>query len=212
MTPLLVLAVLAAIVDWVAVWENRPSVEAVAKPLVIGLLILAVAASTPTTTAWLVFAGLSGSLIGDVLLLPRIDRFINGLTAFLIAHLFFIAAFVISIRIETRADLVELLLGGGVAVATWLTVGKSISAASRSHDPPLPQAVLVYVLALGVMLASGLAVGSPIAAAGVVLFAGSDAILGWHRFVAELRHGRLATHVPYHLGQSLLALWAINLG
>lgn len=212
MTPIVGLALLSAVVDWFAVWRGRPDIETVAKPLVLALLVAAVVASTPTMVGWLVVAGLTGSLIGDVFLLPRVDRFISGLAAFLIAHLLFIAAFVSSIQLETRIHVIGLLLGAGVAAVTWLTVGREIIAASRSHEPPVPGAVLVYVVVLGVMLASGLAVQSPLAAVGVVLFAGSDAVLGWHRFVAELANGRLVTHVLYHLGQSLLALWAINLG
>jgi uncharacterized membrane protein YhhN len=41
---------------------------------------------------------------------------------------------------------------------------------------------------------------------GAVLLFASDGILGWNRFVVPLRHGRLLTRIPYHLGQGLLIL------
>src|SRR5690606_41962032 len=66
------------------------------KPLTtVLILLLALLASPPVTPAyqWLIVLGLLFSLAGDVfLMLPR-DRFVAGLVSFLIAHLFYIAAF-----------------------------------------------------------------------------------------------------------------------
>ncbi len=61
------------------------------------------------------------------------------------------------------------------------------------------------------MVVGGMGTGSVVAASGAILFALSDAVLGWNRFVKALTHGRLLTHIPYHLGQGLIALWAIHL-
>ena len=65
------------------------------KPLTV-VLILCVALIQPTEEAfykYLLLAGLCFSLVGDVFLMLPDDRFVAGLTAFLIAHLFYIAAF-----------------------------------------------------------------------------------------------------------------------
>ncbi len=45
-----------------------------------------------------------------------------------------------------------------------------------------------------------------VAALGASLFAVSDWILGHERFVAPIRHGRVAVHVTYFVGQVLLVL------
>jgi uncharacterized membrane protein YhhN len=82
------LAFIAAFIDWFAVAKQWKSLEFIAKPAVIIILI-----------AWLaLFAGIQGNLIwfllslvfsifGDIFLMLPKDRFIFGLIAFLLAHL-----------------------------------------------------------------------------------------------------------------------------
>lgn len=207
-----ILALLTACVDWWAVSTNRAKVEAFAKPLVLVFAIGGVLLSGPGGTAWLVLAGLTLSLLGDLLLLPQADRFVAGLSAFLVAHVCYVAAFLPHIGLDSSSALLRLGIAMGVAIATWLTIGRRVISASRRRDPSIAPAVGVYIVALCTMLVSGLAIGSVMVAAGAVLFATSDAILGWNRFVSPLPHGRLGTHIPYHLGQVLLALWAAGLG
>jgi uncharacterized membrane protein YhhN len=144
------------------------------------------------------------------MLLPRLDRFLAGLAAFLVAHVFFVSAFVRSIDAGSF-DVMPLLLGVGVATGMWLVVGQRIARAARSNAPRLGVAVSTYIAVLCLMLTAGFAIGSPISAAGALVFAMSDAILGWNRFVAAVPRARLLTHVPYHLGQGLIAIWAVGL-
>lgn len=201
-------AIGAACVDWYAVWAHRNRIEAVAKPLVMVLLVAAVVAASPVTAATLVAIALTFSAVGDVLLLPRFDMFVGGLTAFLFAHVVFVAAFVVGTDV---ASIVPLLLGAGLAVAMFLLLGQQIIRGAREQAPALRAPVAVYVVVLCCMLVGGFSTGSTVAASGAALFAASDGVLGWNRFVAQLPHGRLATHVPYHVGQALITLWAINL-
>src|SRR4051812_32523111 len=96
---LLVVAALAAVVDWVAVWR-RPQwdrVETVLKPLVLVALIgvaLVMDAADDGQRAWFV-AALVLSLAGDVFLLPSVDRFVPGLASFLLAHVAYIVGFLV---------------------------------------------------------------------------------------------------------------------
>lgn len=207
---LLVSALLMAAVDWFAVFSSRRSVEEVAKPLVMVLLAGWVAAEGPTAAGWLVVAGLCSSGIGDLLLLPRLDRFLSGLTAFFVAHVFYVLAFASSTETSPFA-VVPFLVGAGIAMGMWIVVGRRIAASARTRDARLGGAVVAYVAVLCTMLTAGFAVGSTLSAAGALVFAMSDAVLGWNRFVAVVPNGRLLTHVQYHLGQGLIAIWAVGL-
>ncbi len=208
MAYLFVAAIGAACVDWYAVWSRRDSIETVAKPLVMVLLVAAVVAGNPVTAATLVAIALTFSAVGDVLLLPRVDMFVGGLTAFLLAHMVFVAAFVVG---GDGVSMVPLLLGLGLAVATFVLLGQRIIKAAHAREPALRGPVAVYVVVLCCMLVGGFSTGSTVAASGAAFFAASDGVLGWNRFVTRFSYGRIATHVPYHVGQALIALWAVNL-
>lgn len=204
-------AVIAAAADWWAVHRDRPFVEIAAKPLVLLFLAGAVALDASSVTQWAVVVALVLSLIGDVLLLPAIDRFVGGLAAFLAAHVAFIVAFAAEITAGPVGERWQLIAGVVLAIAFWVVVGRRIIAASAGRDPVLGRAVTSYVGALTLMVMLGVGVGAPLAAIGATVFAVSDAVLGWNRFVAPIESGRLLTHIPYHVGQGLLALWAIGL-
>jgi uncharacterized membrane protein YhhN len=75
---------------------GRRSAVYVFKPLtMLFVLSLALQSSTSTSVlyAWMIVGGLLFSLAGDVLLMLPSDRFAAGLASFLVAHLFYIAAF-----------------------------------------------------------------------------------------------------------------------
>lgn len=209
---ILVLAALgAALVDWWAVHRARDTVEAVAKPIVLTMLLFAVVVDASSGAQWAVATGLALSLAGDVFLLPVVDRFIAGLASFLLAHLAFIAAFAGSLDASTTSGRLSLVFGAGLALVMCFTLGRRIISATRLDDAAMVKPVAAYIAALSVMLFVGIGTASLVAALGAALFAMSDAVLGWNRFVAPLAHGRLLTHVPYHLGQTFIALWAIGL-
>ncbi len=208
---LVLVALGVALIDWSAVFTHSPRTETLAKPLVLVILISAIAQEGPTTTGWMVVAALAFSLLGDVLLLPTIDRFLAGLAAFLLSHLIYVVAFVSSWSFNDAQDSSQLFAGIGLAAALWWLIGRRIIAASGVHGSEMSMAVRAYIIVLSAMMIAGFGVGSAVLALGALLFALSDGVLGWNRFVTPLAHGRLATHVLYHLGQTLFALWAINL-
>lgn len=208
---LLMFALGVALIDWLAVHLDRQRIETVAKPLVLIALIAAVVYDDPTTTGWLIVAALTFSLIGDVLLLPLFDRFLGGLAAFFASHLLYVAAFVGSWSLSDAQSRSQLFAGVSVALALWLLIGRRIIAGSEADGSSMGMPVRAYILVLSAMVIAGFGVGSAVLALGALFFALSDGVLGWNRFVAELAHGRIATHVLYHLGQTLFALWAINL-
>ncbi len=205
---LLTAAALVAAADWFSVARNRPSIEAVAKPSVMVALALAVVLGGTAETRWFVVAGLLLSLAGDVALLERVDRFVVGLASFLVAHIFYVAAFVTE---SSNAPRNSTMLAVGVLLLVVLgSRGLSIISSAAEESPKLRLPVTLYIVVLSIMVLAA-SMHTAVGATGAWLFATSDAILGWNRFVRPLDNGRLVTHVLYHLGQGLIAVWAIGL-
>jgi uncharacterized membrane protein YhhN len=176
------------------------------KPLTTVLILaLALAAPQPVAGGYqaLVCIGLVFSLAGDVfLMLPR-DRFIAGLASFLVAHLFYVAAFAPRPPgLAAPAVLVALLLYGAVLMrALWPRLG------------PLRVPVAVYAAALLAMAwqaAERWAVlgttPALLAAVGAGLFVVSDSVLAWERFVRRVRHGQAVVLGTYFAAQWLIAM------
>ncbi|HQV82924.1 MAG TPA: lysoplasmalogenase family protein, partial [Ornithinibacter sp.] len=80
-----------------AVVRDRRDVERVTKPaaMIALLAVAALAGASDTASGRWLLAALVFGLIGDVMLLGASSkRFVAGLTAFLVGHLFFVASFV----------------------------------------------------------------------------------------------------------------------
>jgi uncharacterized membrane protein YhhN len=176
------------------------------KPLTVLLIILiAVQARHETSPLYqpLVVAGLVFSLAGDVfLMLPR-DRFVQGLVSFLLAHLHYIAAFVLDGGDAPHAGAAVPLAVYGVVMLRllWPRLGK------------LKVPVAVYVAAILSMAwvaanrwlewGDG---GSAAAFAGALLFVASDSALAWGRFRGEFRGSQAFILGTYFAAQWLIAV------
>jgi len=203
----LVVACLAAVVDWFAVARGDLRTERIAKPAVIVGLVAAVLLAGPGSTpvrALLVLA-LAASLAGDLLLLPA-GRFTAGLAAFLVAHLAYLALFLLG-----PLDAGAALVGLGVSAVVLLRTGRPILAGARRAGMGVP--VAVYFGAICLMAIAATASVSPGATAGAWLFVLSDALLGWDRFAAPpagsagaAARRRVAVMVTYHVAQILLTV------
>ena len=139
----------------------------------------------------LVALGLALSLAGDVLLLPRLDRFTAGLAAFLLAYLAYLGAFTVGNPVVPGQllPLAPFLVAGAavvrylwsdlgrrrVPVLVYLTVVCAMGwrAATRGHAPGVTRASFVLALA------------------GACLLLASDAIVAVRRF----RHPSRAAHI-----------------
>lgn len=201
------LALAAAVLDWRAVATERRRLERLAKPATLVALIGLAATLEPATPAarpWFL-AALAASLAGDVLLLPP-GRFVAGLAVFLAAHLAYLGGF-----LTHPVSLAGMATGLAWALVLAVVIGRRIvrGAGERAGLAAPVVAYLGAILAMAVV-----ATGSgTLAAAGAWLFVASDAALGWDRFVATPAVGpaaaarrRLASIVPYHVGQLLLTL------
>lgn len=201
-------AAVFALGDWVARARESSTafwrrVEYACKPAALAGLIVAAAVLDPAAGAgtrrdWFV-AALVCSLAGDVLLMLPREQFVGGLAAFFVAHCFYLAGFW-----SDGPSLAPLLVGIAVAAVAIGALGKRILGAVRTRDPALLGPVTAYMVVIGVMLATALAVGNPLAGAGATLFVASDSMIAWDRFVGKFRSASVLIMVTYHLGQALL--------
>ena len=157
----------------------------------------------------LVRIGLILSLVGDVFLLWPKEGFLPGLVAFLLAHLAYIAAFCVPVRLAAKP---------------WVFVGYGLVAAAilSALWPGVPGAlrapVVAYVVCLATMAAQALvrwrssaAANAPdvslarLAALGGVLFMASDSLLAINKFGAPLPLSSLWILLTYWLAQWCIA-------
>ncbi|MFC2176978.1 lysoplasmalogenase [Actinomycetota bacterium] len=207
-TLFLILAVTCAVIHWWSVAIKRRSILLVTKPLTMVLLI-GLAASIETTAgasrAWFI-AALVLSLAGDVFLMLEPDQFIAGLASFLAAHLAYIIGLVLA-----GFGPIAVLVALAAAIALFPVIGRPILAGARAADDRLAMPVAAYIAVISAMVVAAAATTTLLAVAGATSFFGSDAVLGWNRFVKGIPRGRLITMITYHTGQTLLVLSLVAL-
>ena len=188
-----------------AVVRDRRDVERITKPTaMLALLAVAALAGAGDTASgrWLLAALVFG-LIGDVMLLGASSkRFVAGLSAFLVGHLFFVASF-------ATAGMERPGWGwfGLAVLSASLAVGRGILPGARAAGgPTLTIAVAAYMLVIGAMAVTGWATGLLLVGLGVSLFVVSDTVLALGRFVEPRSWTRPVTMLTYHGAQALIVV------
>ena len=153
--------------------------------------------------------GLILSLVGDVFLLWPKEGFLPGLLAFLLAHLAYIAAFSMPVRLAAKpsAFVAYALIAAAILAALWPGV-----------PPALRVPVVAYVVCLATMAAQALvwwrsstaAHSADVnlaraAALGGVLFMASDSLLAINKFGVPLPLASLWILLTYWLAQWCIA-------
>lgn len=200
-TLLLVVTMMVAVADWIAVAKDQRSIEYLLKPLVmVGLIAMALAFQDVDSAArGFMILGLAASLVGDVFLMIPRNYFIYGLSAFFVAHVLYVAAL-----IALGLSPIGFLIGIGVMVVVAGFFGLRI--VKKAQDGGMGVPVAAYMLILTVMVACAFSTTIIVAAIGAVLFAASDTIIGWTKFVHDFPRSRTVVMVTYHLGQLGLVL------
>lgn len=189
---------------------GRPWLVRIGKPLATLSLLLVVGVPPSGRFGWLVAGGILFSVAGDVALLGESDReFIVGTVAFLIAHLFYIPAFLgAGARGPAHSfplpALAVIASSGALVVLLWPNLGKL-------RLPIVAYAAVITALVLAAFATWGGPLpreAAVVAAAGSVLFYFSDASVAWKRFRRPFRFGGLVTLGTYWLGQIGIALAA----
>lgn len=174
------------------------------KPLTVLFIIAIALRSESSLYRWLILAGLLFSLAGDIfLMLPR-DRFLQGLASFLIAHLFYIAAFTQDGALGHLSFITAIILlvyGATMLRLLFPSLGK------------MKAPVMLYMLVILLMVwqASNRFLyewtgDSLLAFTGACLFAASDSVLAWNRFRRPFPSAQLLILSSYFAAQWLIAL------
>jgi len=214
----LVLALLFAGLEALAVWKGWRRLELLTKPAVMVCLFLWVILGTGLQDSMLWFGlGILFSLAGDMLLLAPQDRmFIAGLVAFLLTHICYLLGFqeqLLHPRLWTLIVIFFILLNG-IRLLRRIT-----SAMHTSRQAALVKPIILYGLVISLMLAAAMSTLSDpawkagsalLVSAGAFLFWASDLMLAWNKFVSPLKRGRLPIMVAYQLGQIALIAGVIS--
>ncbi|MCF8261424.1 MAG: lysoplasmalogenase [Melioribacteraceae bacterium] len=163
---------------------------------VVYLIIILLFNTTGIVTNFL-FIGLFLCGIGDVLLANEKDTFLYGLLSFLIAHVFYIIAFLSVSKIHLNYFLFILPL-----ISIVLLYG--FRAKLKKHFIPIS----FYLLVLNLLHFSGYSFSYTIndfsAFYGVIIFILSDLILAFDRFVFKIKFAQLMILSFYFLAQYLI--------
>jgi uncharacterized membrane protein YhhN len=193
------------VANWVSRLWSADRLEMISKPaatISIAWLALAVSGDTAGSARVAAIIGFAACLVGDVALLPAVNHFIAGLSAFLVGHLAFIVMFVaLGLKRPWLALIATVLMS---VIAS--TVGRSILHHAVERSERLGRPVAAYLAVIGIMMVIGWWHGSAAAVLGSTLFVTSDAILGWRRFVHERPWMSAGVMVTYHLALIGLAM------
>jgi len=220
MIPAVILFLLIAVLDWIAVRRGWKRVEYFAKPaamlVLAGLLVFAGGFRNLPLTCFTV--GILFSLAGDIFLMVNLTRFglrwfILGLGAFLLAH----AAYIVGLNVPLPD--VSPLWSTGLALLLALTASRLlrriITGVRQKGLKRLALPVAVYGVVITLMLLSALLTiyrtdwnlgAAGLVSLGAVLFFASDTILAWNKFINPTWNGRLVNMITYHLGQLALTV------
>ncbi len=192
-----ILAVAAALVYLLAGEVLGPWAPIV-KAAPVSVLAVVVFRAGPQAERRLIAFGLLLAATADVIIE---FSFLGGLGTFLIAHLFYIAAFT---TVEPRGRVWRLL-----PVAVWAAIALPVLV---RHAGPLRIPVLVYGLVIFCMIwraaAATPSIGwnrGAIGLAGAILFGLSDTLIGYSRFVEPVPGARFMIMVAYWFGQAFIA-------
>jgi uncharacterized membrane protein YhhN len=172
------------------------------KPLTVLLIIVAVGLHSPLDNyATIIIAGLCLSLLGDIFLMLKNQKFIAGLVSFMLAHLLYIYAFYLQLNVQLQW--LNLLYFSLPAAAYFAYLYNGLG--------KLKIPVLVYVTAIVMMaffsfevyLSSG-SVYSLAAFVGAIIFMISDATLALNKFKQPFHAAQIVILSTYYFAQ-----WAI---
>jgi alkenylglycerophosphocholine/alkenylglycerophosphoethanolamine hydrolase len=200
---LLVLAALAALTNWWSRFRHDDRVEQWSKPLTTVLVIgLALVSGAPTEQVVVATIALALCLVGDVALMPAIDKFVIGLAAFLLGHLTFVVLFAMY-GLENRQ-----LAGIALVLAAVLVAGpgRVIVQGAMHADRALKMPVIAYLVVITGTAVVGWSTAMPWVIAGTAFFVLSDSILGWNQFVGQRPWMGPAVMITYHAAIASLAL------
>lgn len=208
---LIILALIFAGLESLALWKKWTKLEYFVKPAVMVCLFIwfVTTAGLQGTLLWF-GVGILFSMAGDIFLL-FIDRFfIFGLISFLLAHIAYLVGFNLPFpeTLGTWAIAISIIVG-----LSAVRLLRRIVDGVRVNQPRLVVPVIIYSAVITLMLLSALltlfrpewsSTPAYLVSFGAFLFYFSDVILAWNRFVAPIKNSRVLNIGAYHLAQVMI--------
>ena len=193
-----------AVADWLAIWQVADRRRTLTKPLATVVLVAIaglVGQMDGDARVVLVVAAVL-CLAGDIALLGDSDRrFLVGLVAFALGHVgYIVTALLVGVswpRLAVAFPVLAVLLG-------FQTATHTLSGARRAGGAPMFVAVAVYTFIISAMVVTATGTPSWLAFGGATLFAVSDSMIAYNRFVNPFPRADLPIMMTYHVGQVLL--------
>lgn len=192
-------------------YKPKKTLHYIFKPLTIILIIyFAFIANLNVTGSYgqLIIIGLVLSLFGDVFMMLPNQRFKEGLFSFLIAHIFYIAAFLQGIEHFNALSILPFAVFA--AVFYYLT---------RSSYGKYEIPVIIYICVITIMGITALTrlIQSPdemntLVLIGSLLFMLSDSALAWNKFKSPFHSAETIVLSTYFAAQYLFALSILFIG
>jgi uncharacterized membrane protein YhhN len=211
-----ILFALVLFIDLAAVYLNNESLGFITKPLLVPLLaiylLLETGGANSNLKVW-IFLALFFSWIGDILLLfekSGPNFFFFGLSAFLVAQVFYIVFFHnIRMKEYIRGNALLLLL-----VIVYYSILISVLSPYLGNMK-LPVRIYGVVLSFMVMLAMHTIFGKNKKAAvwmmtGAILFVASDSLLAFNKFFSTFSYSGLIIMLTYGLAQLFITEGAVR--
>ena len=210
-----IIALVTAVVDWIALAGQKKRIDYFAKPgVIIALLIwLALNGNLRGNLIWF-FIGLLFSLAGDVFLLLPKERFIAGLVSFLLVHVAYIIGFNDTLPPINLASISLIVI---ITITACQIFRSILTGLERTNNSKMKLPFLIYSITICLMVLSAClslikedwnAGPALLVSGGAVLFFLSDTLFAWNRFVSSLPNSNLKVRVTYHSGQLLIVLGA----
>lgn len=203
---MVLLSVVGAVLYGGGWYPAGPAMPILFKASAVSFLLLFVFVTGQTANHSILTLALLASVIGDILLeFPTENAFVQGLTAFLIAHVFYIILFLKNrLTVEDKAR-----FRTRTSVLAWVT---SLSAISYMYlngalgNMLVP--VVVYTLVITIMVTTALFSRMPVkmVGTGAILFLISDGCIAAREFLDIEIGGPYTVWVTYFLAQLLLTL------
>ncbi len=204
--------------ELIAVTNNLTEIRFATKPLITISLMLFVYFTIKRKSRFTnkILMGLFFSLLGDVFLMfNHVDErfFMLGLGTFLIAHLFYIAAFYLDstnkIEVQRRYILPIFFVFGFFCLSYYAMLRPNLG---DMNIPVLVYSFVITMMAIMAALRYGKTNSKSFAwvLLGAILFVTSDSILAYNKFVERLEIGDLLIMITYMLAQFLIAMGTVE--
>lgn len=144
-----------------------------------------------------VITGLFFCMLGDGLL----SHFVIGLSAFLIGHLFYTAAFITKWKFSwiRLCTIIPILIYAGIMA------NQLVRSMQNTDNEGLIIPVMIYLLIILSMGGFSIMSGNIWSMIGSTLFIISDSILAWNKFVSDVAYSSVLIMLTYYTAQFLIA-------